>query len=383
MIKDFLMRKLDKFAIFNEGIFVFDTSALLNIFEFNWNEIRHTLDDTFSCLKDSIYIPKQVNDELVNGISKTKKDVSEKYNGLLNNLKSIDNNFKQILDKTKDNNKHPFVDRQEIDLFNTKLESFSNIFESSIKDKISEIQDENSEIDRLLKCFLEEKCEVLPGFNFQQKIQICKEGELRYKNEIPPGYNDSSKPGFQKYGDLILWNEVLNLVKSKKKPLIFITDDCKEDWWICDDKKQPIRSRYELEEELFSYTNQHMLMFTLSGFLKELNEVFNKNVDESIIRTADEIARQTQKKADKISITASFGEVETARINRLKSLLNDISRYHGLNLSKIDGLHDHKGELTITWNSIPTLSEKRIIQNGWENQNEYIVSHEYKSIDLE
>src|SRR6476661_9805602 len=35
--------------------------------------------------------------------------------------------------------------------------------------------------------------------------------------------------------------------------------------------------------------------------------------------------------------------------------------------SKIDRLHDHKGTLTVTWNSLPTRNEKIEIEKAWED----------------
>ena len=41
--------------------------------------------------------------------------------------------------------------------------------------------------------------------------------------------------------------------KEKQKPIILIVDDLKEDWWLLNKKKEIIKERDELKEELFEY----------------------------------------------------------------------------------------------------------------------------------
>jgi len=67
----------------------------------------------------------------------------------------------------------------------------------------------------------------------QEDIYLwCEDGEKRYKKEVPPGFKDAkNKDGVRKYSDLILWKEILRFATSKKKNIIFITDDVKTDWW--------------------------------------------------------------------------------------------------------------------------------------------------------
>ncbi|WP_204277464.1 PIN-like domain-containing protein, partial [Escherichia coli] len=62
---------------------------------------------------------------------------------------------------------------------------------------------------------------------------LKKEGEDRYAKKIPPGYKDAKKDAgeFDKYGDLIIWKDMIGKAKADKRPILFISDDAKEDWW--------------------------------------------------------------------------------------------------------------------------------------------------------
>src|SRR5262249_15878044 len=62
---------------------------------------------------------------------------------------------------------------------------------------------------------------------------VRKEGEERYAKKIRPGYEDAKKEGEggDKFGDLIIWKEMIEKAKADQKPVIFVTDDGKSDWW--------------------------------------------------------------------------------------------------------------------------------------------------------
>src|SRR5205823_2954818 len=75
---------------------------------------------------------------------------------------------------------------------------------------------------------------VGPATPPEKLSDIYKEGDKRYKVEIPPGFKDQNpkeKPFPKNHGDYVIWCQIIEFAKAKKKPIIFITDDEKEDWW--------------------------------------------------------------------------------------------------------------------------------------------------------
>ncbi|MEM9547491.1 MAG: PIN-like domain-containing protein [Bacteroidota bacterium] len=355
--------------IWEKGVFVFDSSTLLNLYEFTDEMLAQIFNSSFSRLKNKIWIPHHVQLEIAKNVYKPKKQKIEKYDDLLKKIKSIEGQFEQIDNKTKTKDKHPTLDRNDIDLFLPELQKFSRNLKEKIELKIKEIN-EPTEEDVISK-FIKENFQSLSGFNYSQKIELIKDAELRFRNSIPPGYKDDDKPGFQKYADLIIWKETLELIKDKKCPLIFIVDDLKEDWWILDKKNNPVSPRVELIEEVFFYSGETFLMYNLPEFLKQSNIIFETKVDKEAIDKASEIISQSLNSIpENILITANRSEEEKWRLDRLKELAIYISGFLDLKDCKITGLHDHKGDLTVTWSSKPTESEKLIIAAGWENQNE-------------
>ena len=107
-------------------------------------------------------------------------------------------------------------------------------------------------------------------FSKKELLAIYEEGKERYGAKIPPGYKDGPEKKEQGdrhvFGDLIIWKELLNYTKAKKKPLIFVTDDRKEDWWTIQSRKT-IRPREELIKEFFDITGIRILIYNADQFL--------------------------------------------------------------------------------------------------------------------
>ena len=75
-----------------------------------------------------------------------------------------------------------------------------------------------------------------------------------------------------------------------------------------------------------------------------------------------------------LTSSSGSGQNEPDRINRLEKVSKIYSiQIEDLNeqeLPKIISLHDHKGDLTVTWTDKPTDEQKHIIGLLWELQNE-------------
>jgi hypothetical protein len=136
-------------------------------------------------------------------------------------------------------------------------------------------------------------------FRPEKLAAIRKEGEDRYLKKIPPGYKDSKKDSgeFDKFGDLIIWKEIIDKAKLEKRPVIFISDDAKEDWWWIH-RGRKMGPRPELIEEFSSESQQNFHIYEFSQFLRFAAERFPEikanvaQVEESLL--ADEQARRRQ-----------------------------------------------------------------------------------------
>jgi hypothetical protein len=153
-----------------------------------------------------------------------------------------------------------------------------------------------------LSALFEDCCGLKPS-EVELKV-IYDIGKDRYQRLIPPGYMDAKKAEADKskdvfnenseYGDLLIWEDIIRFCTTAKRPMIFITDDRKEDWWLKVDGKT-VSPRPELIQEFYDRTEIRILIYNADQFLrfaKERNIVTSLH-DDSIreikdIRTLDE-----------------------------------------------------------------------------------------------
>ncbi|WP_182142396.1 PIN-like domain-containing protein [Schaalia sp. JY-X169] len=124
-------------------------------------------------------------------------------------------------------------------------------------------------------------------FTDERIDEIHREGEDRYKRHVPPGYKDNDKSNSNRFGDLILWKEILKWGEKTGKPLIFVTDDAKEDWWWRTSGMTQ-GARPELIAEYRTHTGQRAHFYSPQRFLEYAKEKTQSKVSSDSI---DEVKR--------------------------------------------------------------------------------------------
>lgn len=131
------------------------------------------------------------------------------------------------------------------------------------------------------------------AFSSNRLDEIYKAAEERYKRRIPPGYKDEKKDGNEKYGDVIIWFQMIEKAKESKKPMIFITDDNKEDWWLwAKEIRRKIGPRAELIEEMFKNANQAFYMYGVERFMEYSRVFLKRKVDEKAIKEVRAVRKE-------------------------------------------------------------------------------------------
>lgn len=108
--------------------------------------------------------------------------------------------------------------------------------------------------------------------------KIKNELSLRYLNKIPPGYEDDHKPD-DGVGDLLIWHAILELAKSSKNDIIFVSGEEKTDWFHRSEK-QPLYPRFELITEFRKNSDKHSFHIIKLSDLLEIFGADNTVVDE-------------------------------------------------------------------------------------------------------
>lgn len=272
--------KEEKDVAWKTGVFIFDTNALLNLYRYS----KATRDDFMNALekiKERLYLPYHVALEFHKNRYAVIEDSIAKYDSLIEGIqdvfkKSIENHFNLV-------KKHPSIDI-------APLKRLSDDFLSDIKKELKQQKSDHPDhhtkddiLEKITNLFLDN---IGTKFSEKEIEDINLEGKIRYEKKIPPGYKDNgTKSNRNEYGDLIVWKEIIKYAKTKKQPIIFVTDDQKEDWWTIE-KGIPIRPREELIKEFLDETGIRILIYNADRFLraakrrKLVDSIDSKSLDE-------------------------------------------------------------------------------------------------------
>jgi hypothetical protein len=272
-----------------DSFFVFDSSALLSFYSLSETTKQKIYSEIFTRLSGRLWIPSHVQFEFFKNREKVlKKIIPENYSPIEDSLKNIMGdikNAKEKLDeltiKTKNQTYHPFFEQTDIKSFREYLDKVPD-FEEKVKNQIGERKNEilqleknDSVLENLSNFF-----EVGKESSYKEIIEICREGDQRYKYKIPPGFRDlteKDKEGIQIFGDLIIWKQILEFASAKKTNIVFVCNDFKTDWCISEanNKKRIKQPKEELIFEFTETTGKLFWMYSLDQFLYTCNNLLN------------------------------------------------------------------------------------------------------------
>lgn len=308
IIEDYTMSSEKEKKILDSCIFIFDTSALFNIYYFSQKAQNEIFNKIFKKFKNRLWIPHHVQYEyLINREKTMLKPISEKYekletdqiNPLKKKIKEIENNFIDLKNKTDKNETHPYMNPDayiEFEKAINFLKEKSGDFFEKIDDEISMRKLEISSLVHTDTVFEEIKKHFTSGreYTYTEINKIMQEGKNRYADKIPPGYEDeirNNKVGIQKYGDLIIWNQIIEFAKQKKLPVILISNDLKSDWCYPDKNHRELRinkPREELIKEIRDKADVSFWMYSFPQFLYKAKKILEIEIEANVLEEAKE-----------------------------------------------------------------------------------------------
>lgn len=300
--------------LWTEGTIVLDTNALLHFFRYS----AATRDELMDLLKKEqarLWLPHQVGAEFhrnrrwipgqqQQAFSDVETALSKSRNGIQSAIDALGRNATQeAKDLSSLLKKHDSKLRKELKRARrrhadavTSPEAQATTFQA-----ITELYDGR----------------VGRGYETEELEKLFKEGAARYAKELPPGFADAkNKEGDRKYGDLIVWRQILDYAATERKPMLFITDDGKEDWW---DKAngETIGPRPELVEEYYEASGRRVHFYSVRRFLAHA-----KQQGEKISESSVEEARQVS------SLEFKVNTARNAALRRVFERMNQVD-YNG------------------------------------------------------
>lgn len=285
--------------IWKNGLIVFDTSALIEFYFYSHTIQQSVIDEIFVRMKGRIWIPAHVSYEYQKNREKVILKPIESYKGLIDEFKKAVRDHQgfqikigELKSKTKKDEKHPFFDQQLLKAINntllqqeSQLEEFSEVLGKVVSEKTQLIND-TVKNDRIREA-IDANFDVGEPYNFEEMMDIVKEGKLRYEFDIPPGYEDSRgqyrKEGTQIFGDLFIWKQILQKAKLAKRPIALISKDMKKDWCYKSKSGHVESPREDLLREMFDYAGEEFWMYDISQLLVNAKKYLGSKIGDDEI----------------------------------------------------------------------------------------------------
>lgn len=274
--------------LWDNALITLDANILLNLYRYS-DETREEFFKVLNSLKSRVWIPHQSAQEFFDNRLRVISQQEKSYEEAIQSLKSIEEQF-------QNSRQHPFLSNKLLDNFTKLKEEICAQLERNKdfhKKRITE-DDVLSEIEALFESRVGEE------FSEVEIEDICRVGEIRYKNKVPPGYKDASKSddsgrGLRKYGDYIVWKQIIQKSKELGKGVILVTDDRKEDWWVKFNGKT-ISPRPELIREFHSEAEQSFHMYQSDRFLEFARTSLDEEVNEKAIQEIRELRKRDEER---------------------------------------------------------------------------------------
>ena len=260
---------------------VLDTNIILDLARYSLYTSKNILKIFNQCI-GSIWIPNQVYEEYTKNKYHVFGELKKRYSSFEKNLLEIINESEKKIEKNLNGSYKYFSNKVLLQELSKKIEEFRDIIKSykdSVGIEYDEITSDSPKIIEDIEHFindLRKREQVGEKIGFKEKLEIIKEGELRYRYKLPPGFMDCEKDGIEKFGDLFVWKEILKLPsKNEVKNIIFITNDIKDDWWS-KDKSGNLEMRSELRDEFNEVNKKTYINFMpMSTFQKYASDVYD------------------------------------------------------------------------------------------------------------
>lgn len=167
-------------------------------------------------------------------------------------------------------------------------------------------------------------------FTEKELAEIYREGERRFEERRPPGYEDKKKGETRQFGDLVLWKELLRQGRTTKKPIILITDDRKEDWWLIS-RGEILGPRPELIAEMRQEAGVAFHMYSAAQFIQHAQSFTDTHVSPETVKEIQEANKQPTVPAPRLSLE-DLSKAQTEQFRKLReSLTGTLELQNALN----------------------------------------------------
>jgi hypothetical protein len=333
---------LDKAAIdklWRDGIIVVDTNILLRLYRYNSASADEII-ELLKKLKNPLWIPHQVGWEYNKNRLDKIAEAERAYKAVISELQGAVTKVKKDLGDFSDYGLHPLISiepaiKDNVDALNAEIEKIE------LQYKDNPAASHYASLHETLGELYNGK--VGPAFTDEQFQACISDGTKLHEKKIGPGYADAEQkkkrgaPDQEVYGDLIIWRQMIEYAEEKKKPIIFVTEDSKDDWWLRRDGKT-IGPRPDLRREFSEKTGQAIHFYRIQQFLDFARESLQITLSEATVK---EVQKETERESNLVSdeviqniIDEDFGSKEPSYKSEIKNYLLAIGKIKSNNSNR-------------------------------------------------
>ncbi|MBB5808964.1 hypothetical protein F4560_008732 [Saccharothrix ecbatanensis] len=260
----------DYSRVLREGILVFDTNALLNLYRYT-PTARADFLEALRAVIDRIWIPHQVAEEFW----RNRENVIGEARGLSERTADDISSVADIaFEKLQQWAGRISLPNTELDPLRQKISSAFNHVDKEIR-RLGEPSDIGDAFDTAKDPVLRELEPILegrvgPALSATDHKFALKEAERRMLEKVPPGFKDQGKKTGDPRGDYLVWTQTLRHAVKQRVDVLFVTGDAKPDWWRIEsgERKGP---RPELYEEMRSIAGVRLYMSRPDSLLSRIS----------------------------------------------------------------------------------------------------------------
>lgn len=343
-----------------DGLIALDANILLDFYRMN-NGARQDLLSLLQHLDNRLWVPHQAALEF----HRNRFSVIYDQEDILKKLRStVSENETKLKDAVKGLRNHPVVDRQK---FETTIDAAFNDIHTYL-DSVLEEPILSIEAARNGDTILESITNLLSGkvgepYDHDRMKKVWTEAKQRMQDKRPPGYEDAKKPDGRGVGDYILWRQLLDQAGNRKIPVLLVTNDQKEDWYLRV-HGITIGPRVELIEEMDQEAGVPFHAQSLPRFIEAASPLLRANIREA---TVSEISRLERERKTAAPPAAVFDDERRSQLYNgtgtrqatYERMATQLETIRNQTVLAIDGLEAalsdaHQGnEATADWNSDP------------------------------
>lgn len=297
----YFLAKGDYDAAWKDGILTVDTNVILDLYRFN-KSTQEALLEALESFKERFWISHQTAREF---IKNRRVVITDMRNDFDRAKKPIDELENALQDAVMTISSCRVISNELSKKFEEGVSKACQSLRTGIEKESEEIPDydDTDEIVKRLESALEGRIGTEP----EDVEADLKEAQRRKEGKIPPGYLDDRKDGMGFAGDYLMWSQILTHCKEKKKPMILVTSETKEDWW---EKKSGkiLNPRLELLQEAFEETGQKIIIYRTNQFLRHYQKRTGSEADK---RVFDEIKEHTLAREPVVSVSQEINTADT------------------------------------------------------------------------